>query len=278
MISGKARIAGVIGWPVDHSRSPRLQNYWLARHKIDGAYVPLAVAPDRLEAAVRGLPALGFAGANVTIPHKEAVIPFLDAIDPVAARIGAVNTIVVQDGRLHGSNTDGFGFLENLKAGAPTWRADAGPAVVVGAGGAAKAVAWALMDAGVPALRIVNRTRARADRLALALGSTASVVDWSARAEALREAALVVNTTALGMTGQPALDLDLTDLPAATVVNDIVYQPTETPLLAAARARGNLAVEGIGMLLHQAQPGFRAWFGVDPAVDADLRQHVLAGD
>lgn len=278
MISGKARIAGVIGWPVDHSRSPRLQNYWLARHKIDGAYVPLAVAPDRLEAAVRGLPALGFAGANVTIPHKEAVIPFLDAIDPVAARIGAVNTIVVQDGRLHGSNTDGFGFLENLKAGAPTWRADAGPAVVVGAGGAAKAVAWALMDAGVPALRIVNRTRARADRLALALGSTASVVDWSARAEALREAALVVNTTALGMTGQPALDLDLTDLPAATVVNDIVYQPTETPLLAAARARGNLAVEGIGMLLHQARPGFRAWFGVDPAVDADLRQHVLAGD
>jgi shikimate dehydrogenase len=278
MISGKARVAGVIGWPVDHSRSPRLQNYWLARHKIDGAYVPLAVAPDRLEAAVRGLLALGFAGANVTIPHKEAVIPFLDAIDPAAARIGAVNTIVVQDGRLHGSNTDGFGFLENLKAGAPTWRADAGPVAVVGAGGAAKAVAWALIDAGVPALRIVNRTRARADALAQALGSTASVVDWSARAEALREAALVVNTTALGMTGQPALDLDLTDLPAAAVVNDIVYQPAETPLLAAARARGNLAVEGIGMLLHQARPGFRAWFGVDPAVDADLRQHVLAGD
>lgn len=278
MISGKARVAGVIGWPVDHSRSPRLQNYWLARHKIDGAYVPLAVAPDRLEAAVRGLLALGFAGANVTIPHKEAVIPFLDAIDPAAARIGAVNTIVVQDGRLHGSNTDGFGFLENLKAGAPTWRADAGPVVVVGAGGAAKAVAWALIDAGVPALRIVNRTRARADALAQALGSTASVVDWSARTEVLREAALVVNTTALGMTGQPALDLDLTDLPAAAVVNDIVYQPTETPLLAAARARGNRAVEGIGMLLHQARPGFRAWFGVDPVVDADLPQHVLAGD
>jgi shikimate dehydrogenase len=278
VISGKARIAGVLGWPVDHSRSPRLHNYWLARHEIDGAYVPLAVAPERLEDAVRGLPALGFAGANVTIPHKEAVIPFLDAVDPAAARIGAVNTIVVQDGRLQGSNTDGFGFLENLKAGAPAWRADAGPVVVVGAGGAAKAVAWALIDAGVPALRIVNRTRARADGLAQALGATASAVDWSARAEALREAALVVNTTALGMSGKPTLDLDLTHLPGAAVVNDIVYQPAETPLLVAARARGHLAVEGIGMLLHQARPGFRAWFGVDPDVDADLRQHVLAGD
>ena len=278
MISGKAPIAGVMGWPVDHSRSPRLHNYWLARHAIDGAYVPLAVAPDGLEDAVRGLPALGFAGANVTIPHKEAVIPFLDAVDPAAARIGAVNTIVVQDGRLHGSNTDGFGFLENLMAGAPTWRADAGPVVMVGAGGAAKAVAWALIDAGIPALRIVNRTRARADRLAEELGTAASVVDWSARAEALREATLVVNTTALGMIGQPPLDLDLTHLPTGSVVNDIVYQPAETPLLAAARARGNVAVEGIGMLLHQARPGFRAWFGVDPQVDADLRQHVLAGD
>ena len=278
MITGKARLAGVIGWPVDHSRSPRLHNYWLARHKIEGAYVPLSAAPEHLEDAIRGLPALGFLGANVTTPHKEAVIPFLDAVDPAATRIGAVNTIVVQDGALHGSNTDGFGFLENLHAGAPNWRAGVGPAVVVGTGGAAKAIAWALIDAGAPSLRLVNRTRARADALAEALGPTARVVNWDTRTDALHEAALVVNTTTLGMSGQPTLDLDLSHLPTTAVVNDIVYEPAETPLLVAARARGHVAVKGIGMLLHQARPGFRAWFGVDPRVDADLRQHVLAGD
>jgi shikimate dehydrogenase len=276
MISGKAKIAGVIGWPIDHSRSPRLHNYWLARHDIDAAYVPLTVPPDQLAAALHGLPALGFVGANVTIPHKEAVIPFLDAVDPAARQIGAVNTIVVQEGRLHGSNTDGFGFLENLKAGAPTWRAEAGPVVLIGAGGAAKAVAWALIDAGVPSLVIVNRTQARAEELAGALGATARVAPWEARAAALGDAALVVNTSALGMSGKPGLDLDLADLPATAIVHDIVYQPLETPLLAAARARGNPTVAGIGMLLHQGRPGFRAWFGVDPTVDDDLRDHVLA--
>ena len=278
MISGKAKVAGVMGWPVGHSRSPRLHSYWLARHGIDGAYVPLAVAPENLEHAVRGLSALGFAGANVTIPHKEAVMPFLDDLDPAAERIGAVNTIVVQDGRLFGRNTDGFGFLENLKAGAPDWRADAGPAVVIGAGGAAKAVAWALLDAGVPALQIVNRTAARAEALADALDATAQVTAWESRHEALGGAALVVNTSALGMTGHPALDLDVGRLAGTAVVNDIVYQPLETPLLAAVRARGLTAVEGIGMLLHQGRPGFHAWFGVDPMVDADLRDYVLAGD
>ncbi len=278
MISGKAKVAGVMGWPVGHSRSPRLHSYWLARHGIDGAYVPLAVAPENLEHAVRGLSALGFAGANVTIPHKEAVMPFLDDLDPAAERIGAVNTIVVQDGRLFGRNTDGFGFLENLNAGAPDWRADAGPAVVIGAGGAAKAVAWALLDAGVPALQIVNRTAARAEALADALDATAQVTAWESRHEALGGAALVVNTSALGMTGHPALDLDVGRLAGTAVVNDIVYQPLETPLLAAARARGLTAVEGIGMLLHQGRPGFHAWFGVDPMVDADLRDYVLAGD
>lgn len=278
MISGKARIAGVMGWPVDHSRSPRLHNYWLDRHGIDAAYVPLAVAPDTLEQAVRGLPALGFAGANVTIPHKEAVLPFLDQVDSAAERIGAVNTIVIKDGRLYGSNTDGFGFLENLKAGAPQWRAGAGPAVIIGAGGAAKAVAWALIDAGVPTLQIVNRTATRAEDLAAALGPKARAMVWESRADVLGEAALLVNTSALGMTGQPGLDLDLARLPATAVVNDIVYQPQETPLLAAARTRGNTAVEGIGMLLHQGRPGFAAWFGVDPTVDANLRDYVLAGD
>ena len=275
-ISGKARIAGVMGWPVTHSRSPRLHNHWLARHGIDGAYVPLAVRPEHLEAAVRGLPALGFVGANLTIPHKEAVLPFLDDIDPAAARMGAVNTIVITDGRLSGRNTDGFGFIENLKAGAPSWRAESGPAVVIGAGGAAKAIAWALIDAGVPSLRLVNRTLARAQELAAALGPSAAAQPWAQRTAALAGAALVVNASALGMTGQPPLDLDLSDLPRSAIVNDIVYVPLETPLLAAARARGHTVVDGIGMLLHQGRPGFQAWFDVDPAVDDDLRAHVLA--
>lgn len=275
-ISGKARIAGVMGWPVAHSRSPRLHNYWLARYDIDGAYVPLAVRPENLESAVRGLPALGFAGANLTIPHKEAVLPFLDEIDPAAARMGAVNTIVVRDGRLSGRNTDGFGFLENLKAGAPTWRAASGPAVVIGAGGAAKAIAWALIDAGVPHLRVVNRTMERAQTLAAVLGPAATAVSWDERAAALADAALVVNASALGMTGQPPLELDLSALPQSAVVNDIVYVPLETALLTAARARGHLVVDGIGMLLHQGRPGFQAWYGIDPAVDDDLRAHVLA--
>lgn len=275
-ISGKARIAGVMGWPVAHSRSPRLHNYWLARYDIDGAYVPLAVRPENLESAVRGLPALGFAGANLTIPHKEAVLPFLDEIDPAAARMGAVNTIVVRDGRLSGRNTDGFGFLENLKAGAPSWRAALGPAVVIGAGGAAKAIAWALIDAGVPHLRVVNRTMERAQTLAAVLGPAATAVSWDERAAALADAALVVNASALGMTGQPPLELDLSALPQSAVVNDIVYVPLETALLTAARARGHLVVDGIGMLLHQGRPGFQAWYGIDPAVDDDLRAHVLA--
>jgi shikimate dehydrogenase len=275
-ISGEARIAGVMGWPVTHSRSPRLHNHWLARHGIDGAYVPLAVRPEHLEAAVRGLPALGFVGANLTIPHKEAVLPFLDDIDSAAARMGAVNTIVITDGRLSGRNTDSFGFIENLRAGAPSWRAASGPAVVIGAGGAAKAIAWALIDAGVPSLRLVNRTLARAQDLATALGPAAAAQPWAQRAAALAGAALVVNASALGMTGQPPLDLDLSDLPRSAIVNDIVYVPLETPLLAAARARGHTVVDGIGMLLHQGRPGFQAWFGVDPAVDDDLRAHVLA--
>ncbi|NQV79405.1 MAG: shikimate dehydrogenase, partial [Alphaproteobacteria bacterium] len=220
----------------------------------------------------------GFVGANVTIPHKEAVMPFLDEIDASAARVGAVNTIVVTDGRLHGSSTDGFGFIENLKAGAPAWRAAAGPVVLIGAGGAAKAVAWALIDAGVPALRSVNRTVARAESLAAALGPLATAVAWENRDAALGDATLLVNASALGMSGHPALDLNVAALPADAVVNDIVYVPLETPLLVAARACGNTVVDGIGMLLHQGRPGFRAWFGTDPVVDAALRAHVLAAD
>lgn len=276
-LSGAARIAGVMGWPVKHSRSPRLHGFWLRSHGIDGAYVPLAVRPDKLAVALRALPALGFAGVNLTVPHKEAGAALVDRVDEVAKRIGAVNTVVVEaDGTLHGSNTDAYGFLASLRAAAPAWRPSAGPAVVLGAGGAARAVVVALLDAGVPELRVVNRTRARAEALAGSFGGRISTCEWGGWRDALADAAVLVNTTSLGMTGQPPLAIDLQALPPRAVVNDIVYVPLETPLLAAARRRGNIAVDGLGMLLHQARPGFRAWFGTDPAVTPELRAYVGA--
>jgi shikimate dehydrogenase len=277
MLSGKARLAAVIGWPVSHSLSPRLHGYWLQRYRIDGAYVPLAVAPEDLVAVLRDLPRMGFAGANVTLPHKESALAAVGEVEALARRVGAVNTVVVtEEGGLVGRNTDVYGFLENLKAGAPGWRADRGPALVIGAGGAARAVAVALVDAGAPELRIANRTAARAQELAAALGAAALSVPWEEREGALDGAALVVNTTTLGMTGAPPLDLDLGLLPREALVTDIVYSPLETPLLAAAAARGNAVVDGLGMLLHQARPGFAAWFGVEPEVTPELRAFVLA--
>lgn len=278
MISGKAMLAGLIGWPVSHSRSPRLHNYWLEQYRIDGVFVPLAVPPERGEQAIRALPALGFRGCNVTVPYKELAYRTVDRRDPLAERMRAVNLIVVgPDGSLEGRNTDGYGFLENLKAGCPGWSAEAGPAVVLGAGGAARAVVVSLLDAGAPEVRLVNRTRARAEELATELGGAINVVDWASRETALDNAALLVNTTTQGMTGHDPLDLDLRALPADAVVNDIVYAPLVTPLLAAAEARGNRTVGGIGMLLHQARPAFAAWFGIDPQVTPELASHVLAG-
>ena len=275
-ISGKAKLAGVMGWPVSHSRSPRLHNYWLRQHGIDGAYVPLAVAPERAEQAIRALPALGFRGANVTLPHKEVAFATMDRLDAVAQRIGAVNTIIVaEDGTLEGRNTDAFGFLENLRQGAPGWRAADGPAVVLGAGGASRAVIVALLDAGVPQVRLLNRTTARAEQVAGALGGAIEVIGWESRAASLRDAGLLVNTTTQGMAGQPPLDLVLDELPSTAVVTDIVYTPLVTPLLMEARTRGNATVDGIGMLLHQARPGFEAWFGKAPEVTDDLRRFVL---
>ncbi|HEV7264062.1 MAG TPA: shikimate dehydrogenase [Falsiroseomonas sp.] len=271
-LSGKARLAGVLGWPVSHSRSPRLHGFWLARHGIDGDFLPLPVRPERFEAAVRSLVDLGFAGANVTIPHKEAAFALCDEVTQVAQRAGSVNTLVFRDGRISGTSTDGFGFLESVREQASGWQAGDGPAVILGAGGAVRSVAAALLDAGCPRLTLVNRTLARAEAIARDLGGPVEV----AAAPKLADAALLVNGTSLGMEGEPPLEIDLSPLPPHAAVADMVYVPLETPLLAAARARGLRAVDGLGMLLHQARPGFEAWFGVAPQVDAELRAFVLA--
>jgi shikimate dehydrogenase len=274
--SGKARLAGVMGWPVGHSRSPRLHGFWLEQYGIDGAYVPLAVPPARLGEALKALSALGFAGVNLTLPHKEAALAHVDGLSEAARRIGAVNTVTVQsDGTLLADNTDGFGFIEHLRASAPGWHGGAGPIAVLGAGGAARAVVVALLDAGVSELRLINRTPERGQALAEAFGSVLRPLLWKGGAEALDGVSLLVNTTSLGMTGQPTLELDLAQLPRSAVVYDLVYAPLDTRLLSAARARGNPVVDGLGMLLHQARPGFRAWFGVEPEVTPALRAFVM---
>lgn len=261
-LTGRTRLAGVIGWPVSHSRSPRLHNHWLARHGIDGAYVPLAVAPADLAAAVHGLRAAGFLGANVTVPHKEAVLALCDQVLPAGRRAGAVNTLVFGPDGIAGTNTDGVGFLENLRAHGVD--PAAGPALLLGAGGAARAIAAALLDLGVP-VTVANRSADRAAALAAALPGL-GVLPWAERAT-LGGQALLVNTTVLGMTGQDALDMPLDRAAPGLVVADIVYAPLVTPLLADAAAHGLVTVGGLGMLLHQAVAGFASWFGVTPAVD-----------
>jgi shikimate dehydrogenase len=272
ILSGKARLAGITGWPVSHSRSPRLHGFWLERYGIDGAYVPLPIDPAQFPAAIRGLMAAGFAGVNVTIPHKRAAFAICDTVDESARRVGAVNTIVFENGRISGSNTDGWGFLENLRAHGVD--PAAGPALILGAGGSTRAVGAALLDLGMP-VTVANRTRSRAEELAAELPGL-TVIDWEARDRALADHALLVNTTSLGMEGQPPVAIDLDRAARGLTVADIVYVPLETPLLAAARARQIQAVEGLGMLLYQAVPGFRRWFGVDPAVDEALRRFVAA--
>jgi shikimate dehydrogenase len=275
--SQQFRAAGLIGWPVFQSRSPKLHGYWLEHYRIPGAYLPLPVQPGRLEAALRGLPALGFAGCNVTIPHKEQAAKLVDRVDPVGRRMGAINLIVVQpDGSLSGFNKDGYGFIENLRDGKPDWRGDAGPAVVLGAGGGARSVVVSLLDEGAPEIRLINRTRARAEQLAQEFGGPIRVLDWERRHAALGGAALLVNTTNQGMVGQPALDLVLDELPRTALVCDIIYNPLDPPLLVAARARGNPTVNGLGMLLHQARPAFQAWFGILPDITPELRAAIEA--
>ena len=275
MISGKAKLAGILGWPVGHSKSPRLHNHWIAQFGLDAAYVPLPVAPEHLAEAVKTLRNFRFAGGNVTVPHKEAVLALVDDIDPLAARIGAVNTLVIgADGRLSGSNTDAIGFLLNLKE-IPGFASRSGPAVILGAGGAARAACAALLEDGIPEIRLINRSLDRARALAADLGGPIVPIDWSGREEALEGAALLVNSTSLGMTGQPPLDIALDRLPESALVNDLVYAPLETGLLAAARKRGNPTADGIGMLLHQARPAFKAWFGVMPDITPDIREMML---
>lgn len=271
--------AGVIGWPVAHSRSPKLHGFWLKQYGIAGRYDSFPVPPEDLGRFMAELPKEpGFRGINVTLPHKVAVLPFLSEIDSIAKRIGAANTIVIRaDGSLQGSNTDAFGFIESLKADAPAqWQAAAGPAAMLGAGGAARAAVVALLDEGAPEIRVINRSREKAEGLAAEFGPRLKAVDWEERSAALAGANLLVNTTSLGMSGQPALDIALDDLPRTALVNDIVYTPLVTDLLARARARGNPVVDGLGMLLHQGRPGFAAWFGTAPAVTPGLRAAVLA--
>ena len=266
-----------MGWPVMHSRSPALHNYFFKQYGLAGTYVPLAIRPEGLGPALRALAPLGFAGCNLTIPHKERALDLVDEVDALARRIGAISCVVVRPaGSLSGTNNDVHGFARNILQQQPAWRADAGPAVVIGAGGGARAVVYSLVERGAREIRVANRTRARADTLAREFGSAVSPVDWNDRDSALDGAALLVNTTSQGMVGQPPLDLDLDRLPAKALVTDIVYIPLETPLLAAARRRGNRTVDGLGMLLHQACIAWQLWFGLDPAVTPELRAAIEA--
>ena len=266
-----------MGWPVMHSRSPLLHNHWFAEHRLAGTYVPLAIRPEGLQSALRALPALGFAGCNLTIPHKEAALALVDGVDPAAARIGAINCVAVRpDGSLWGTNTDGYGFVHSVLQEQPGWRADAGPVVVIGAGGSSRAIVWQLGELGAPEIRVVNRTFDRAQALALEFGGTIAPLRWEDRDAALEGAAMLVNTTSQGMAGEPPLDLALDGLPPGAVVADIVYVPRETPLLAAGRQRGNPTVNGLGMLLHQALPAWKAWFGIEPEVTPELRRLIEA--
>jgi shikimate dehydrogenase len=273
----KFLLAGLMGWPVMHSRSPKLHNHWFETHGLAGTYVPLAIQPDGLGAALRSLAPLGFAGCNLTIPHKETALAFVDEIDEVARRIGASSCITVRkDGSLLASNNDCYGFIEGIVEAYPDWRADEGPAVVIGAGGGSRAVVYALADRGARDIRLVNRSMARAEALARDFPGPVKVYPWEERHRILDGAALLVNTTSQGMVGNPPLDLSLDALPKSALVCDIIYIPKETPLLVAARERSNRTVNGLGMLLHQARPAWRGWFGIDPKVTPELRALIEA--
>ncbi len=270
-------LAGVMGWPVMQSRSPMLHNHWFGQHGLQGSYVPLAIHPEGIGSALRALHPLGFAGCNLTIPHKQTAMKIVDAVDETATKIGAISCVTVRpDGSLAGTNNDWYGFTENILEFVPGWRADAGPVTVIGAGGGGRAVVYGLALRGAKEIRLVNRTQARAERLAKEIGGPITVLPWEARHDALDGAAMLVNATSQGMIGQAPLDLRLGRLPASALVSDIIYIPRETPLLAAARTRGHRTVTGLGMLLHQGRPAWKAWFGIEPKVTAELRALIEA--
>jgi shikimate dehydrogenase len=268
-------LAGVLGCPVAHSKSPRLHGHWLAKYGIQGHYVPLHVAPEHLSSTLKSMPNMGFVGCNVTIPHKEAALALAHHATETARRIGAANTLVFKDGEIHADNTDGIGFIENLRQNAPKWRAEAGPVLVIGAGGAARAILMALLDAGAPEILLTNRTADRASALAAEFGPRVKAHPWERTETLLPQAATVVNTTALGMAGKDAFPFSLKGLPSTALATDIVYTPLDTPFLQAARAQGCQIVDGLGMLLHQAAPGFARWFGQMPEITPETRRVVL---
>ena len=268
-------MAGVMGWPVMHSRSPMLHNYLFNQYKLAGTYVPLAIRPEGLAAALRALHPLGFSGCNLTIPHKQQAMTIVDEVDTVAKSIGAISCVVVRpDGTLAGSNNDCYGFIQNLKQAIPGWRADAGPITVIGAGGGSRAVCYGLAQEGAREIRLVNRTFARAQGIATEFGGPIKAYPWEQRHDLLEGVAMAVNATSQGMVGNPALDIRLDKLASSALAADIIYIPLETPFLAAARQRGNRTLNGLGMLMHQVRPAWKAWFGIDPEMKAELRALV----
>ena len=268
-------MAGVMGWPVMHSRSPLMHNYWMEQQGLAGTYVFLEIKPGALEAALRALHPLGFSGCNLTIPHKLDAMTIVDEVDEVARKIGAISCVVVrEDGSLFGTNNDWLGFIGNLKQQQPGWRADAGPVAVIGAGGGGRAVCYALLHEGATEIRLINRTREKADIIAQEFGGPIQVLPWEARHDALEGAAMAVNVTSQGMVGEAALDLRLDKLSESALAADIIYTPLESPFLAAARERGNRTINGLGMLLHQGPPAWKIWFDVEPTVTAELRERM----
>ena len=270
-------LAAVMGWPIHQSRSPMLHNFWFAQHGLQGSYVPLAIPPEQLEKALRALPALNFAGCNLTIPLKQDAMRIVDEVDITAKKIGAMSCVVVRkDGSLSGSNNDWYGFTYNILDVVPNWRADAGPVAVMGAGGGARAVVYGLLERGAKEIRLCNRTHTRALTLAREFGGPITVLKWEERHDAIDGCAMLVNATNQGMIGQNALDLRLDKLPKTALVSDIIYNPRETPLIVAAKSRGNPTVTGLGMLLHQGIPAWRAWFSIEPKVTPELRAKIEA--
>ena len=270
-------VAAVLGHPINHSKSPRLHNYWLSLFNIDGYYIPLDIDPRNFENSIRALSGLGFVGANVTIPYKEKVLKIADKISDRAAIIGAANTLTfLQDGRIYADNTDGYGFLQNIKCKYNDWTAGEGTSVVFGAGGASRAILGALIEDGANDIILANRTRSRADQLRSDFGAKIKVVDWMKVQNYLSDASTVINATSLGMDGKAELPIPLQGLKKNTLVTDIVYTPLNTPLLENAAKRGCRTVDGLGMLIHQAIPGFERWFGVKPDVSENLRKLLIS--